>query len=99
MGMPALTFIVNKNAFMHVALSASGFCAAAEATSRTLGNATATVGLKGSTFVFQFLGLSVVASIGTTVAHLAVTRLEMFSSSASPHYVHAPVAIDLVTGV
>merc|ERR1712060_120456 len=49
--------------------------------------------------VFQFLGLSVVASIGTAVAHFLVTRLEMFSSNASPHYIHDPVTIDLVTGI
>lgn len=97
--MPALTFIVNKNAFMHVALRASGFCDAAESTAKVLGNATATVGLKGSTFVFQFLGLSVVASIGTAVAHFSVTRLDMFCRNTSPHFVHAPVTIDLVTGV
>jgi len=83
--------MINKNAYIDVAINSSNFCtAAADSLKFMLTQAPAITILTGACTIFSLAGCALLSSLTGWVTYMLVTTQDRWTSQTSPHHVDSP---------
>jgi hypothetical protein len=83
--------MINKNAYIDVAIQSSNFCTAASDSMKfMLTQAPAVAILTGACTIFSICGVAMLSSLTGYVTYMLITSHERWTSDASPHHVTSP---------
>jgi hypothetical protein len=92
--------LINKNAYIDVAISSSNFCQAAQhVMSFLVGNAPEIAILNGACFIFSMTGIGVIAGSTSYTTYMLCTTQERWTDPASDHHVESPRVVAAVVFV
>jgi len=90
---------ISKNAYIEMAISSKGFCAAGNDAARVLKTENkAIAALSGATWLFTITGLAAVTSFSASITSFIVQNTETFSSPTSKYYIQDPMVMAACAG-
>jgi hypothetical protein len=91
---------LNKNAYIDIACNSTSFCFAAKnAFWIIVKNFPEMAILNGACWVFVYVGVGAITSVGTWLVYLIVTKMEYFSDPSKSTYIADPLPILVVTAL
>lgn len=90
---------ISKNAYIEMAISSKGFCAAGSDAALVLRTENkAIAALSGATWLFTITGLASITSFSASITSFVVQNTETFSSPTSKYYIQDPMVMAACAG-
>jgi len=89
-----------KNAYIDMAITSKGFCAAGSNAAALIKRQTAAVAANaGATWLFTIAGTALVSVSGGFIAHIVVQNVDQFNTPSGQYYIQDPMVCAVLAGI